>query len=54
MRIWEEVAGRCLHGKPEIVFKVRSADRTPWQAIPRLQRGWPKPIFVVQPRSGRF
>ena len=28
MRIWEEVAGRCLHRKPEIVFKVRSADRT--------------------------
>lgn len=50
VRIREEGADRRLRRKAEIVYEFRSADWTPWQAILRLRRDWPKLVFVVQPR----
>jgi hypothetical protein len=50
VRIREEGADRRLRRKAEIVYEFRSADWTPWQAILRLRRDWPKLVFTVQPR----
>lgn len=50
VRIRDEGADRRLRRKAEIVYEFRSADWTPWQAILRLRRAWPKLLFVVQPR----
>ncbi len=52
VRIREEGADRRLRRKAEIVYEFLSADWTPWQAILRLRREWPKLIFVVKPRYG--
>jgi hypothetical protein len=48
-RIREEGADRRLRRKAEIVYEFRSADWTPWQAILRLRRDWPKLVLTVQP-----
>jgi hypothetical protein len=50
VRIREEGADRRLRRKAEIVYEFRSADWTPWQAILRLRRNWPKLVLIVQPR----
>ncbi len=50
VRIREEGADRRLRRKAEIVYEFRSADWTPWQAILRLRRAWPKLVVTVQPR----
>ena len=42
VRIREEGADRRLRRKAEIVYEFWSADWTPWQAILRLRRDWPK------------
>lgn len=49
VRIREEGADRRLRRKAEIVYEFRSADWTPWQAILRLRRDWPKLVLTVQP-----
>jgi hypothetical protein len=50
--VWirEDGADRRLRRKAEIAYEFRSADWTPWQAILRLRRDWPKLVFTVQPR----
>jgi hypothetical protein len=50
VRIREEGADRRLRRKAEIVYEFRSADWTPWKAILRLRRNWPKLVLIVQPR----
>ncbi len=50
VRIREEGADRRLRRKAELVYEFRSADWTPWQAVLRLRRAWPKLVFTVQPR----
>ena len=50
VRIREEGADRRLLRKAEIIYEFRSADWTPWQAILRLRREWPRLVLVVQPR----
>ena len=50
VRIREEGADRRLRRKAEIVYEFRSADWTPWQAVLRLRRNWPKLMLIVQPR----
>ncbi len=50
VRIREEGADRRLRRKAEIVYEFRSADWTPWQAILRLRRDWPKLVLKLQPR----
>ena len=52
VRIREEGADRRLRRKAKIVYEFRSADWTPWQAILRLRRIWPRLVLVVQPRYG--
>ena len=48
-RIREEGADRRLRRKAEIVYEFRSADWTPWQAMLRLRRDWPKLVLAVRP-----
>ncbi len=50
VRIREEGADRRLRRKAEIVYEFWSADWTPWQAILRLRREWPKLALSVQPK----
>ncbi len=50
VRIREEGADRRLRRKAEIVYEFRSADWTPWRAVLRLRRNWPKLVLTVQPR----
>ena len=49
VRIRAEGADRRLRRKAEIVYEFRSADWTPWQAILRLRRDWPKLVLTVRP-----
>ncbi len=49
VRIREEGGDRRLRRKAEIVYEFRSADWTPWQAILRLRRDWPKLVLTVRP-----
>ena len=35
-----------------MVFEFLSADWTPWQALRRLRRDWPKLVLAVDPRYG--
>ena len=35
-----------------VVYEFFSADRTPWQALLRVRRDWPKLVLAVQPRYG--
>ena len=49
VRIREEGSARRLRRKAEIVYEFRSADWTPWQAIMRLRRDWPKLVLTVRP-----
>jgi hypothetical protein len=50
VRIKADNADRRLRRKAEIVVEFRSADWTPWQAVIRLRRDWPKLVITVQPR----
>ena len=49
VRVREEGADRRLRRKAEIVYEFRSADWTPWPAILRLRRDWPKLVLTVRP-----
>ena len=49
VRIRKQGTDRRLRRKAEIVYEFRSADWTPWQAILRLRRDWPKLVLIVRP-----
>ena len=49
VRIREEGADRRLRRKAEIIYEFHSADWTPWQAVLRLRREWPKLVLTVRP-----
>ena len=50
VRMTEENADKRLRGTGRIVIEFYSADWTPWQAILRLRRDWPKLVFAITPR----
>lgn len=50
VRIVEENADRRLRRSARIAIEFWSADWTPWQAILRLRRDWPKLVFAIRPR----
>lgn len=52
VRIVEENADKRLRRSGRIVMEFWSADWTPWQAILRLRRDWPKLVFAITPRYG--
>ncbi len=50
VRMTEENADKRLRRTGRIVIEFYSADWTPWQAILRLRRDWPKLVFAITPR----
>jgi hypothetical protein len=50
VRVLEENGDRRLRRSARVVFELLSADWTPWQAILRLRRDWPKLVLAVDPR----
>lgn len=49
VRLVEENADRRRRRSALVVIEFYSADWTPWRAIARRRRDWPKPIFSVRP-----
>ena len=52
VRLLQENADRRLRRSARVVYEFLSADWTPWQAIMRLRRDWPKLVLAVDPRYG--
>ena len=52
VRLLQENADRRLRRSARLVYEFLSADWTPWQAIMRLRRDWPKLVLAVDPRYG--
>ena len=52
VRLLQENADRRLRRSARLVYEFLSADWTPWQAILRLRRDWPKLVLAVDPRYG--
>jgi hypothetical protein len=50
--VLEANGDRRLRRSARVVFEFLSADWTPWQALRRLRRDWPKLAFAVDPRYG--
>ena len=52
VRILEANGDRRLRRSARVVYEFLSADWTPWQAVLRLRRDWPKLVLVAEPRYG--
>lgn len=52
IRVLDENGDRRLRRSARIVYEFLSADWTPWQAILRLRRDWPKLVLAFDPRYG--
>jgi hypothetical protein len=52
VRVLEENGDRRLRRSARVVYDFLSADWTPWRALLRLRRDWPKLAFAVDPRYG--
>ena len=52
VRLREADRDRRLRRSARVVFEFLSADWTPWHAILRLRRDWPKLVLAVNPRYG--
>jgi hypothetical protein len=50
VRVLEENGDRRLRRSARVVYEFFSADWTPWQALLRLRRDWPKLVLTVDPR----
>ena len=52
VRVLEANGDQRLRRSARVVFEFLSADWTPWQALRRLRRDWPKLVLAVDPRYG--
>jgi hypothetical protein len=52
VRVVDAAPDRRLRRAARVVFDFQSADWTPWQAIRRLRRDWPRLVFDVRPDYG--
>jgi hypothetical protein len=52
VRVLEDKTDRRLRRSARVAYAFLSADWTPWQAVLRLRRDWPKLVLVAEPRYG--
>jgi hypothetical protein len=50
VRVVEENGDRRLRRSARIIYEFYAADWTPWQAILRLRREWPKLVLAITPQ----
>ena len=49
-RVLDDAPDRRLRRSARVLYAFYSADWTPWQAVLRLRRDWPRLVLAVEPR----